>query len=376
MKLSDIAQIQPKAWSILSRSFIADRVASTYLFHGPNGLGHWPMAISFAALLNCTEPKQTQKMSVVVPCGECHACRSIAALNFEGLHIALPIQSAKNSDQMIDLINERLDLLREEPFDLLSSAAYVSIPIDRAREIGRNLARKATAGIKRCVIFHQMERMKTSSADALLKMIEEPPPETVVILTTDNAEQLLPTIQSRSQRIRLSRIGEEFIENYLLDHYEITKHRARLVVRLNSGNLGRAIGMACDGEEGDGSLRAIGFLLFRSIFMESGPAVASLIAEMVNDRDRGAAEEILKLWQSLLRDCAYYASSGDEEGLVNIDFVNDIKRIAARFEQTDLAAYSVACIKNALADFALNVHIQAAFVALALKLKSRIHVAA
>ena len=101
-----------------------------------------------------------------------------------------------------------------------------------------------------------------------------------------------------------------------------------------------------------------------------------MLAEMVNDRDRSAATELLVLWQSLVRDCAYYAATGDEGAIVNVDFSPELMKIARYFEHSELAGEMTDCLKIALADLSLNVHIQAALVALALKLKSRIQVAA
>ncbi len=366
----DITQAQPKVWSILSRSFSNKRTASTYLFHGREGLGQWPLAISFAALLNCLKPVKAEETGLIFPCGKCRPCRSIYALNFEGLHFALPISSHKNSDEMIDLTNELLEQKRQEPFKLFLSAQAVTIPIAMAREIKRTLTRKAPKGIRRVVLFYRMEKMKASSADALLKLIEEPPGDTVIILTADRPEALLPTIQSRAQKIRFDRVPEAVAAGYLMSNCGVKENRARLVVRICEGNVGQALEMVSSDEEDDGSSRAVGQLLFRSLFTEPKPEVVALITELIKDRDRGAAESLLGLWQSLIRDCAYYADTGDGDDLVNIDFAEELKRLARFFEKSRLAAAMTDNIKKALADLQVNVHIHISLVALVLKLRS------
>ncbi|UCC45589.1 MAG: hypothetical protein JSU65_06635 [Candidatus Zixiibacteriota bacterium] len=373
---SNIHLVQRKAWSILSRSFKADRVASTYLLHGPDGLGHWPLAISFAALLNCTDILTDEETDLLLPCGRCRSCRRIDELNSEVLHTAVPVGPHKNHDQMVELINEFLEQRRREPFRILTARVPVNIPIDRAREIKKSLSLKNAGGFRRVVLFSHMHRMKTASADALLKMIEEPPADTVIILTAEKPEMLLPTIQSRAQKIRLDRVPEAMAVEYLVSNYDLAAERARLMVRIASGNLGRSIAMVDDFEEPDTSRRAVGFLLFKSLFSADNPSAVAMLIEMVNDRDRSAATELLVLWQSLVRDCAYYAATGDESAIVNVDFSPELTRIARFFEQSELAGEMTDCLKIALADLALNVHIQAALVALALKLKSRIQVAA
>ncbi|PWB75310.1 hypothetical protein C3F09_02815 [candidate division GN15 bacterium] len=366
---SEIGRYQPKPWSILTRSYAANRVASTYLFWGREGLGHWPLALSFAALLNCRGSDKSKDK----PCGECDPCRQIGALGFAGLHIIVPITSHKNMNEAIDLTNEILDEKRKEPFRIISSAAQTTIPIDLARETRGRLALKAEPGIRRVVLFYQMEKMLHASADALLKMIEEPPLDTTLILTTASPDMLLPTIQSRAQKIRLDRIPDEAIQHYLIERYHQEEGKALRLARLSEGNLGVALDMVEGESDGDElSQRAIGFLLFKSMFLDSSPTAASHVVELLAGNDRSQAEDMLRLWQSLIRDCAHYAATGDTEQIVNSDFRPDIIAFARRFERTEAVSTITAAIKNTLADIRLNVHIPTAIVALVLKVREAI----
>lgn len=366
MTLSEIGKYQPKPWSILTRAFAANRVASTYLFWGEEGLGHWQLALSFAALLNCRNTDQSKSM----PCGECNHCRQIAVLGFPGLHTIVPISSHKNIGEGIDLTNEILDAKRKEPFSIWSSATQTTIPIDLAREVRGRLSLKSETGIKRVVLFYQMEKMLASSADALLKMIEEPPLDTVLILTAASPDRLLPTIQSRSQKIRLNRIPDELIQQYLVERYEQDESKALRLARLSEGNLGVALGMIDGNDDGDeSSQRAVGFLLFKSMMLDSSPATTSHIVELLSGNDRSQAEEMLRLWQSLVRDCAHYAVTGETEQTVNSDFRGEIMTFAPRFQSAEVVSAITTEIKNTLADIRLNVHIPTAIVALALRVR-------
>ena len=375
LKLShfDIYRAQSKAWSVLSRSFKNRRVASTYIFYGKEGLGQWPLALSFTALLNCEHPKETgDDRHPFYPCGECRNCRHVFTLNFEGLNIVVPITSHKNDAEAIDLTNEFLEIKRAEPLTRQSSAKPVAIPIKRAREVRSNLSRLSGEGITRVVLFYRMEKMLASSADALLKLIEEPPSNTVIILTAERLEALLPTIQSRAQCIKMDRVPVDVLVEYLTDNYELDPRKAQLLARVSEGWPGYALDMAAGVEDEDGSFRSVGFLLFKALLNESGPKVVSLLKEMVNERDRSEAEELLRLWQSLIRDSAYYAATGDSEGLVNVDFAPEFKNLSRFFNETETVAAVTSDIKNTLADFRVNVHIQAALVALVLQLKRRL----
>ncbi|MEA3297307.1 MAG: hypothetical protein U9R56_05535 [candidate division Zixibacteria bacterium] len=373
MTPTDIIRLQPKAWAILSRSFKADRIAGTYLFYGRDGLGHWALSIALAALLNCAKPVRSDETDgMLVPCGKCRHCRTVYSLGFEGLLFAAPLPPHKNNNEAIDLLTKILDVKREEPFRMLSSTASTSIPIAAAREIGRKLALKAPEGITRLVLFYRMDKMLFASADALLKLIEEPPGDTVIVLTTERPDTLLPTIQSRAQKIRLERIPDNVIEQYLMEKHNISENRARLLTRLSGGSLGRALSMIEFDQDEDSSRRAVGFLLFKSMFLETGSDIIAHMTDLVNLKDQGEVAELLRLWQSLIRDCARFAIVGDDDELTNIDFASELKKLSAAFSNPKLAPDMVASIKNTLADLRRNVHIPGALTALALKLKSSI----
>jgi hypothetical protein len=363
MELSDIRHLQPKAWSLLARSVAAKRVAGTYLFSGKEGLGHWQLAVSFAALLNCSNRAEVDGVSV--PCGQCSSCHQIAGLNSGSLNIVVPIPSHKDIKEAIDLTNAALEYKRKEPFWILSSTSQLTVPIDMAREVKRRLSMKGDQEHTRVVLFYQMEKMLTASADALLKMIEEPPSDTVIILTAEKAETLLPTIRSRAQLIRLERIKPQLCAEYLVAHYGLSPEKALLYAQVTDGNLGRAVELAADGERDDVSQRATGFLLFKSLFVEPPPEAISRVLEFTHDR--GQAESLFLFWGSLIRDCANYAVSGDEEQIINRDYAVDIKKLSQP-AMTD-------AIKNGLADMQRNVHIQPSVAALSLKLGAAIKTA-
>ncbi len=348
-------------------------MAGTYLFYGQPGLGDWHLAISLAGLLNCEAPVETDEGDgLPVPCDRCRTCRQIASLNFEGLLFALPLTPHRKRDEAIELTAGVLEEKRREPFKILSAAANRSIPVAVARDVKRRLSQKASAGVTRAVIFYQMERMLASSADALLKLIEEPPRDTMIILTAQKPESLLPTIQSRAQKIRLDRLPEEAIVKYLQGNYSIGEDRAVLLARISEGSLGSAIEMLAVDADDDTSRRAVGLLLFKSLFVDRPPDTVAHMVDLLKTKDVGEAEELLRLWQSLLRDCANFALTGDDSGMVNIDFAPELKRLSQRLWGPPATQAIVENVKNTLADLGHNVHIQGALVALALKIKSHL----
>ena len=379
MTPSDIVRLQPGAWRLLSRAFRAGRVAGTYLFHGPRGVGHWALFVNFAALLNCEQPRPSETdPEIILPCGACRNCRRVFALDFEGLSFAVPLPPHDRPAQAVDLTIEFLETKRHDPFAAVTYPAKPTIPIAVARQIKQHLSRRASEGMTRVVVFYQMEQMLHSSADALLKLIEEPPERTVIILTAERPERLLPTIQSRAQRIRLHRCATNALQEYLAAHYEGDEARLALAARLADGSVARAVAALADDEAGDddNSTRLTSFRLFQSLLQEDTPEALGRLTESLDLKDRSRAEELLRHWQSYLRDCANYAVLENEGELVNVDFAADLERLAPRFARNDLALRLTESIKNALADLRLNVHIPGALSALVITLRSQVEAAA
>ena len=124
-----------------------------------------------------------------------------------------------------------------------------------------------------------------------------------------------------------------------------------------------------DQDSDETSQRAVGFLLFKSMMLDSSPTTTSHIVELLSDNDRSQAEQMLRLWQSFVRDCAHYAVTGEAERIVNNDFRGEIMTFAPRFQSAEVVSAITTEIKNTLADIRLNVHIPTAVAALVLRVR-------
>lgn len=366
-----VPHLQPKAWHLVSRSFRSGRLAGTYLLHGNDGVGRWAFAIEMAALVNCENPEEDtlDGREISRPCHACRSCRQVLSLNHEGLLIAAALPPRKKSDDAIDQLNEVLQDKRDEPFAVLKASGSRTIPIERAREIKRQLSSRASAGITRLVLFHQMEYMRQASADALLKMIEEPPSDTLMIMTTVQPEALLPTLSSRSRLIRLDRVRSDLIESYVTSHYEYATERVRLVARLADGSLGRALEMLVADDEGEQQRRLAAVAVFDSLVNQTGPQTVAMLHSEVDLKDRHEIVRLLQLWQSLIRDCSLLAQVPESQEVTNIDCHSILDQLAPRFQSAEVARTMVQQIKLTLADLGRNVHIPGAVTALALRLR-------
>ncbi|HSG99460.1 MAG TPA: hypothetical protein VLB27_05395, partial [candidate division Zixibacteria bacterium] len=258
----------------LTNAIRANRLGTALLFYGPEGVGLWAGAIALAAFLNCRNHDSATALAGA--CGVCPPCRQIAAYTFADLHLAFPVPSSKKEEEDNELREEYLAQKRSEPFTIITWDRQSGISIDRARAVRRSLSQKASADATRIVLFHEVEKMMPAAVDALLRMIEEPPPQTIFILTSSAPEAVAPTALSRCQRLRFPTLALQRVEEFLRQRVDLAPARLSAAARLAQGSPGRALELAREFSQEEAeqtSDREVSWLTFKAVFVES-PAVA------------------------------------------------------------------------------------------------------
>ena len=210
-----------------------DRVAQAYLFHGPRGVGKTRSALGLAQALNCEAAEP--------PCGRCLPCRKIAALVHPDVRLLFPTTREEEKDP--EEISKRLEGYGSDRYHLLDFARNASIGIDRIRDLKAEAAKSMAEGRRRVFILTDAARLLEEAAQSALKLIEEPPPGTHVILTTEEPTALLPTIVSRCQQVHFRPLRRDTIEGILVREAELDPGAARLLATLSNGSLGRALAL-------------------------------------------------------------------------------------------------------------------------------------
>jgi DNA polymerase III subunit delta' len=340
---------------ILTRSADWSQLPNSYLFAGPEGVGKWAAALALTAYLNCLNKSDGDS------CGVCPRCKQIASLQFPDLHIAVPTPPSKTDKEELENYWEILGEKIAEPYSLIAGRRQMSIPVSTVREMKRNLAQRPSAGGQRVVIIEQMDRMLTNSADALLKLIEEPPVRTLIIITTSRPERLLPTIISRCRRIRFPLLPEKLVRAYLIDRYEQSDTGAALLARLAQGSLGRAIYLSDDENHQD---REVAKLLFKGLFVSDPAELVAEGSDLLPLGDRFRFNRIIRVWQGFIRDLITLRCGAPTGQLINIDFTAELERLAGR-PMTDKRLLSLPRQLGAVAeDVDLNVDLKSAAGAL------------
>jgi|GEM_PF-214641 len=228
---------QEAADQILSRSLETNRLAHAYLFAGPEGVGRLTAALELAATRMCSEISSGY-------CGSCRDCRRVMSFSHPDVRITVPVVGSTEPDDLAALFRTRI----EDGISPLSFPGNAAIAIHQVREMEKRLSMKSFEGNGHIEIFTAAHRMRIEAANALLKTLEEPPDNTVIILVSSSWRALLPTVRSRSHLVRFRRLPTEAVVSIIEEKMGITPELALKFARMSDGCPGRAL-IAAAGEE-------------------------------------------------------------------------------------------------------------------------------
>ena len=248
----------------LRQSVREGRIPHAQLFAGISGIGKLQLALAYAQYLNC--PHRTDEDS----CGVCPTCLQFHKLQHPDLHFVFPIVG---SDEVCDNFLEswREMILVNRYFDLDDWHRALGVETKQSMiyekesgEILRKLSLKPYGDGYKVMVIWQPEKMNITTANKLLKLLEEPPERTVFLMVSEHPEQLLATIQSRVQTIRVPRLETETIAAALVQE-GVAPGRATDIARIANGSYLAAKKKAGEGDENKQELRDF-IALFRDAY--------------------------------------------------------------------------------------------------------------
>ncbi|NOQ52579.1 MAG: DNA polymerase III subunit delta' [Desulfuromonadaceae bacterium] len=275
---------------ILQRSLKNQRIAHAYLFDGPDGVGKRLVALALARALFC----QTGD-----GCGDCPPCRKVDHNNHPDLHLV--------------------------------DAEGTSIKIDQVRSLQQDLSLRPLEGKYKVCLIDGAEQLNPAAANALLKTLEEPQPNTVIILLTSQPEKLLPTIRSRCQRLPFHRLPKQRLTEILANRLELDETEASILAALSEGSFQKALG------KNKGLYLERRRDLLRSLLsLSSGSIIPlfSLAEELAAEKEQ--LNEILEIYQAFFRDLLLLKHGRPEDEMVNIDLKETLYRQLAVETTTSL----------------------------------------
>jgi DNA polymerase-3 subunit delta' len=297
----------------LKRMLVSGRLPGALLFTGEEGIGKKLFALEVARALNCRTPKDDEA------CGVCSSCTRIAKLNYP---------QRDDADEWTQIIwTDHADV------GLVVAPRRV-LRVEQMRQIEKEANFRPFEGKARVFLIDEADKLNDASANALLKVLEEPPRTSHLILITARPAMLLPTILSRCQMIRFSPLTPAEIESHLTKTNVDTK-TARLRARAAGGSMGRAL-------SGDlmtfTSQRKAMLKVLNALVMSNDRAELLRSAEQLNEAQyKDEFEERLDVLETLIRDAWMLSLGVETTQLVNEDLSGDLKEISRNLDSSRAA---------------------------------------
>lgn len=297
----------------LINSVNENRVSHAQLFLGPGGAGGLALAVAYAQYLSC-EDKQMDDS-----CGVCLSCRKYQKLMHPDLHFSYPFFAKHKDDTAISFIEQWRDAFLTNPYLSLDTwRGYLdaenkqaNINIAECHQIIKKLSFKPFESTYKVLILWLPEYLD-KEGNALLKIIEEPQPNTLFLLVAQNQDQILNTILSRTQLIKIPALGYEDIKVYLVEHERQTADAAAEIAYLSNGSLTEALMMLGDETK---SYHELFVQWLRLCFANKGLEIIPFVEQLAK-MGRENQKNFLRYGISFIRECCLLLS--DAGNLVHL----------------------------------------------------------
>lgn len=246
MQFADIPGL-PETKEKLLNAVKLNHLAHALLFHGPEGSANLTLALALASHLYCEAKTETDS------CGTCGSCQRMNKLILPDLNFAFPVVApakeeegdTEEKDGKSDPVGNWRKFVLSQPYGNIHDFIYfngfekkqLNITKAAARKMIQTLSLTSFEGGYKIMLIWAPEFLHPSAANALLKIIEEPPAKTVFLLVTSQADQLLTTILSRTQKVLVRAFSDEEVSNHLVDLGRCEAKAAAQVAMLADGNL-------------------------------------------------------------------------------------------------------------------------------------------
>lgn len=226
----------------LVHSVKENRISHAQLFFGPEGSGALPMAMAYAQYVHCTSRSENDS------CGTCPSCQKHSKLVHPDMHLVYPIALSATLRVSSTVIKEFREAFLENPYLTLNDwfgklEAENKQPVIATEESGEILKKLSLTTFEseyKIMVIWMAEKMNLQAANKLLKILEEPPDKTLFLLVTENEDQLLRTIVSRTQLVKIPRLHDEELKDAVKEKYSLSDEDATRIAFQADGNFSAA----------------------------------------------------------------------------------------------------------------------------------------
>ena len=282
-----------------------ERVSHALLFLGPEGAGSLPLVIAFAQYLNCEQPLEDDS------CGTCSSCIKMEKLVHPDVHFSYPVVTSKKFDKpkSVDYIEQFRAAFKHNPYmsysdwmeEITTDNKQGSIFVQESADINQRLSLKGVEGKYKIVIIWYAEKMNAIAANKLLKILEEPPESTLFFLVSERYEELLATVTSRSQLIKVNRLGDAELSQVLVEKHGLDKIAARHVAHRSDGSYNQALKIV----NNDSAIADLNqqFLYWMRHCLKLNVSGINDLSVQFNDEPKEAQKVFLRHSLNIVREC-------------------------------------------------------------------------
>ena len=326
-----------------------NRLSHALLFLGKEGSGSLELAIALAQYVVCEKnkpvnPNQEHSLFGGEPllpkeylndsCGACPSCKKAAEHIHPDIHYSFPTISTVDKAKSSDFIVEWRNFLNQTPFgnaydwiqSLSSENKQGNITTYECEDILRKLNLKSfESGYK--ILIQWMPEYLGNEGNKLLKMIEEPPPNTLFIFVAEDESRIISTILSRTQLIKINRLENEEVEKWLVEKYNVPATKARNIASLAQGNLREASQILNQGDDDWNEL----LREWLNAILRNGPAAQVKWIEEISKQGREKHKQFIGYFIHLLGTALHENIMGTSEGAneTEVDFAQRLNKLAA-----------------------------------------------
>lgn len=316
---------QEKARQQIERVFASNRLSHAYLFTGPRGSGKTAFALAMAEVINAIDHYTSldgEKLS-----------KKSSWYTHPDIHVFIPLPTSAGNDEL----KERLKLLHNDPYEIVD---FTLRPVLTNSDSSKNLQAfypikyyheeirpvtvyKPNEGKKTVVVITEIETMRKETANAFLKLLEEPSENVVFLLTATKTDQLLPTIISRCQQIRMLPLSYNEVAQGLVTYDNADEENARLLARISGGSY--SLSRFFDLEDLQAARQQLVDFL-RYSYTQDVSAILGLIDNWNKRLNRESQIALCNTLEQFLRDILIFRESNQTSLVTNIDQINVIKK--------------------------------------------------
>ncbi len=325
MQFKDIVG-QKEVKEQLIQTVLENRVSHAQLFLGPEGSGNFALALAYAQFISCIDRQETDS------CGICSSCRKYNKLIHPDLHFSFPFFRGGEKEDAMEDLEEWRDLVLHNPYFNLDEwrlrldAQNKQPNINKAEclNILHRLSLKPFESEYKTMIVWLPEYLK-NEGNRLLKTLEEPAEKTLIILVAQNQDQILNTILSRTQLVKIPALKNKDITDFLVHNKDIPETQASRTAYLSEGNLQAALNFLKEDENDDFHHFS---LWMRMAFSDKGSQIIAFVDE-ASKLGRENQKKLLRYGIHLIRECIMIMSGA--ETLVHLqsaelDFVSNFSK--------------------------------------------------